>query len=151
MWLLLTCFSLLLSRLSPYCGIPFKSPLSFQMQLTLRVVFLRRLQRKTTQSVGCSSATETKYQRYFLFNTLKAIKETNHVFEKPLWKCSRSFLQKYRVDQKIFRILETTQTGVTGVRHTSNGQHTLLGNLPAENNPRLRICQKEHCQLKLQL
>ena len=53
--LLSTCFSLLFGRLSPHSWVPFKSPFSFKMQLTLRIMFLRRLKRETTPWVDYSS------------------------------------------------------------------------------------------------
>lgn len=81
--LLSTCFSLLLGRLSPHFGVPFKPPFSFKMQLTLRIMFLRGLQRKTTSRLF-QYRQKHKILNNISFSTgFKAIKETNHVFDKP--------------------------------------------------------------------
>ena len=50
----ITCFSLLFSRLPPYFWVSFKSPLSFEVQVTLRIMFLRYLQQKHTHQLHFS-------------------------------------------------------------------------------------------------
>lgn len=154
----------MLSRLSPYFWVPFKSPLSFKMQLTLRVMFLRRLQRETTPSVSYSSVIRNikdlrvlpcqqalsnqgnKSCIWQIFVDLTESTTTTYIFTRSYKNVHliqrKNFSDSSLFDQKLTRAFATSSTVVTDVRFASNGHHMLLSNLPAENTAGSEIFRK---------